>query len=185
MSLNILRIAMLPLLLGFSSPIHGSAVMRNSEDEASKFPMKPSAVASWIAQLSPQDLELVEAIINYQKGIAMRQTQRGEEDQKAAFQLIEKAATVGYAPAEFDLGVMYRRGIGTRPDITASLPWFILASNHNHTEASNTLGVIFELGEGAIQPDIEKAILYYTKAMNQGHLQALTNLERLLAMAKN
>lgn len=45
------------------------------------------------------------------------------------------AADQGYAPAEYDLGMMYLQGMGVKRSRTTAIDWIVKASEHGDKEA--------------------------------------------------
>ena len=50
------------------------------------------------------------------------------QDSAQAVNWFERAAGQGYHDSEFDLAVMYERGMGVAQDATAALKWYLIAA---------------------------------------------------------
>ena len=98
------------------------------------------------------------------------------------------AADQGHPEAQFNLGLMYRRGqilssaessrhdqlfgvISRQPpsdvDHSAAFNWFKIAADQGHVDAQALLGQSYELGLGTDQ-DYEKAMKWYFRASDNG-----------------
>jgi TPR repeat protein len=84
-------------------------------------------------------------------------------------------AARGYAPAEYNLGVMYRQGEGVIQDSAEAANWLRLAAEEGHVGAQYILGIMHENGEGVIQDNTEAAN-WFRKAAEQGDVEAQYNL---------
>lgn len=85
-----------------------------------------------------------------------------------------KAANLGYANSQYNLGFAYYSGY-LKPRSNAKL-WFEKAAEQNHSLAQTNLGVI-AWGE----KDESKAIEYFKKAIKNGDITAAANLSGLYA----
>ena len=82
-----------------------------------------------------------------------------------------KAATQGYARAEFNLGVAYDNGQGVPQNYTKAVYWYRKAATQGYARAENNLGVAYNKGRGVPQ-NYQKAMFWYKKAANQGSAKA-------------
>ena len=62
-----------------------------------------------------------------------------EKDDKKAFHWFETAAEKGYARAQFNLAVMYEKGIGVATDKSKALMWYRKAAAQGNQEARKRL----------------------------------------------
>ena len=58
---------------------------------------------------------------------------------------------LGFAKAQFNLGVMYDVGEGVPQDDKEAVRWYTLAAEQEHAKAQYNLGVMYALGEGVIK----------------------------------
>jgi hypothetical protein len=100
---------------------------------------------------------------DYQKGLDA--AQRG--DFAIALREWTPLAEQGGAKAQFNLGLMYRKGDGVQQDHEESAKWFRRAAEQGHDNAQLNLGVSFERGEGVPQ-DYAEAVKWYKLAAEQG-----------------
>jgi TPR repeat protein len=97
------------------------------------------------------------------------------KDYKNAFEWFFKAANQGYAPAQNNMGILYKNGEGVQQDFNQAFQWFTKAANQNNPYAQNSLGLLYL--QGAIIPqDHKQAFEWFLKAANQGYSQPQYNL---------
>ena len=63
-------------------------------------------------------------------------------------------AEQGDDAAQFNLGLMYRNGLGVLQDYKTAMKWFTLAAEQGVANAQSNLGVMYNQGEGVIQDDV-------------------------------
>lgn len=56
-------------------------------------------------------------------------------DEEFAFKLFSRSAALGFAFAQYELGMCYIKGIGTRPDGMTGFGWIVKAAKQNHPQA--------------------------------------------------
>ncbi len=83
------------------------------------------------------------------------------QDYQEALKWYRMAAEQGHAPAQFNLGVMYRHGQGVSQDYQEALKWYRKAAEQGHAAAQNNLGVLYEVGQGVPQ-DFARAHMWYS-----------------------
>jgi TPR repeat protein len=86
-----------------------------------------------------------------------------------------KAAEQGHAGAQFNLGLIYDRGLGVKQDSAQALEWFRKAAGQGNAGAQFNLGVMYARGVG-VKQDSAQALDWYHKAAEQGHADAQFNL---------
>lgn len=82
--------------------------------------------------------------------------------------------------AQYDLGVMYFKGIGTEKNPSFAYRWFYMAANQGHARAQNDLAVMLSRGIGVKQNNSE-AYIWFLKAAEQGFADSQYNLGLLLS----
>jgi TPR repeat protein len=96
-------------------------------------------------------------------------------DDQAEFRLYNEAAASGNRLAAYNLGVAYRDGLGTQPDIQKALNWFEKAAAEGDDTAAFNIGAIYD--EGTLLPqDDQTAIAWYDIAAQRGNADAMINL---------
>ncbi|MBZ5648025.1 MAG: sel1 repeat family protein [Acidobacteriia bacterium] len=93
------------------------------------------------------------------------------------------AAEQGSAPAQFKLGVLYRKGLAGPPDPVRAAQWFEKALNQGFTPAAYELGTMSEVGEGVPQSD-EKAFQLYLVAAELGVSRAQVKAAQMLHVGR-
>ena len=123
-------------------------------------------------------LELCIATIHESKRLAQfaKYCSGGNCDQGAVLEEINRQlsagrprrmAEVGYAPAQYDLGVVYAKGRGVAQDYVEAAKWYRLAANQGHATAQYSLGLLYATGQGVPQDYVEAA-KWYRLAADQG-----------------
>lgn len=94
---------------------------------------------------------------------------------------LEQLAASGHPVAQYELGRQFYFGDNGRPrDLLMAYQWFVRAAEAGDTGAQNTLGVMYQQGQG-IMVDLKLAHHWYHQAANAGHAQAQSNLGHLCA----
>ena len=96
-------------------------------------------------------------------------------DAEAEFNLYTEAAQSGNVLAAYNLGVAYRDGLGTQPDVSKAMTWFEKAASEGDDTAAFNIGAIYD--EGQLLPaDDQTAIAWYDLAAQRGNTDAMINL---------
>jgi TPR repeat protein len=111
---------------------------------------------------------------NFEAGIAAYQA----NDLPLAFKEFLAAAKEGHADSQFNLALMYERGIGIGKDEQEAVVWYGKAASQGNAAAQFNLGVLYENGRGT-KMDFAKANEWYRKASAQGDALAIGNLGML------
>ncbi|MFN0313610.1 MAG: tetratricopeptide repeat protein [Burkholderiales bacterium] len=114
-------------------------------------------------------------INGYLEETAKRQAQ---ESVSAGMDEVASRARAGEAEAQYQLGMAYRNGWGTKPDALAAVIWLREAADQGHARAQHVLGSMYEAGEG-VPVSLEKARAWYTKSADSGFAEAQRSLARL------
>ena len=85
------------------------------------------------------------------------------KDYAAAFTEWKAAAEQGLPEAQFDLGVLYAQGLGTRRDLTAAGQWYRKAAEQGNAEAQFALGQMCARGWG-VPRDTADAMRWFQMA---------------------
>ncbi|KAI9199690.1 uncharacterized protein BJ171DRAFT_477347 [Polychytrium aggregatum] len=89
------------------------------------------------------------------------------------------AAEAGFADAQYHLGMCFRDGIGTAPDLPQALGWFSRAAQAGHVPAQYHTALCFEQGAD-LAPDQDKLVEWLERAARGGYLDAQIKLGCLL-----
>lgn len=104
-------------------------------------------------------------------GMMYRDGQGVQQDYAKALDLFRKAATQGYAPAQFFLAEMYGNGMGVSQDYTLAVTWYSKAAEQGFVNAEFVLGVMYHDGQGVSQ-DYGKAMELLSQAADLDNAQA-------------
>ena len=91
-----------------------------------------------------------------------------QRDYKTALYYLSLFAANGDAKANYNLGIMYREGLGVEKDDVQSLTHFIEAAESGHMLGNYAVGLAFLTGQGS-DIEAEAAIYYFTEAALLGH----------------
>jgi uncharacterized protein len=91
---------------------------------------------------------------------------------------LRAAAANDYAPAMFDLGILYSRGCGVHQDFSESFHFFQAAATAGDLAAAVNLGYLYDQGLGVPQ-DRSEAARWYRHAAERGEPTAQYNLADL------
>lgn len=98
------------------------------------------------------------------------------QNYKEAVALYLPAAEKGVEQAQYNLGVMYRDGLGVpSKNDKEALKWFRKAAENGYQKAQFSLGRFYTVGQGVAQ-DHREAASWYLKAAEQGHAGAQAQL---------
>jgi TPR repeat protein len=111
---------------------------------------------------------------NFQAGVAAYQA----NDLPLAYNEFLSAAKEGHADSQFNVALMYERGIGVGKDEKEAVFWYGKAASQGNSAAQYNLGVLYENGRGT-EVDFAKANEWYRKASAQGDALAIGNLGML------
>jgi TPR repeat protein len=95
-----------------------------------------------------------------------------------AYEEFLAAANDGHADSQFNVALMYERGIGVAKDEKAAVDWYGKSAAQGNAAAQFNLGVLYENGRGT-EIDYAKANEWYRKASAQGDALAIGNLGML------
>jgi TPR repeat protein len=85
------------------------------------------------------------------------------KDYEKAFREWKAAAEAGQAEAQFDLGVLYAKGLGVLRDLTVAVDWYRKAAQQGNAEAQFALGQMYARGWG-VPRDVADAIRWFDLA---------------------
>lgn len=130
-----------------------------------------------VAEASPDELDV---LIPAYKGLGFLYDKGKGVDQNRfeSFKWYLKAAELGDADAQNEVGLDYGYGSGVLPDFAESVRWYRKAAEQGNAHAMNNLGIAYEHGSGVPQ-DRNEAIKWYRKAAEKGDEQAKENLRSL------
>jgi len=97
----------------------------------------------------------------------------------AAFKEWKPLAEHGHSKAQYNVGVLYEKGKGVRPDPVQALAWYQRAAAQGEPFAQNNLGTMYEMGR-PVPRDYVKADMWYLLSGRQGNAVATKNHEKLV-----
>jgi len=83
--------------------------------------------------------------------------------------LYRQAATRGYVPAFFRLGLAYDRGRGVGHDAVLAGVWYQRAADHGSVKAMHNLAVLYATGAVTDGPDYRQTARWFRQAAERGH----------------
>jgi TPR repeat protein len=126
------------------------------------------------AEVQAQDRKTSDAVANFEAGIVAYQA----NDLPLAYAAFLAAAEEGHADSQFNVALMYEKGIGVGKDEKEALVWYGKSAMQGNANAQFNLGVFYENGRGT-KVDFAKANEWYRKASVQGDALAIGNLGML------
>lgn len=96
-------------------------------------------------------------------------------DFKAAFEEFQRLADQGDAHAQYNLGVMYRKGNGVAQDDKQAVAWYRKAAAQGLADAQGNLGFMYYTGHG-VAKDNAQALEWYRKSAEQGDSGSQVNV---------
>lgn len=87
--------------------------------------------------------------------------------EKVAFEYCLRAAKMGLACAQNDVGACYEHGVGVARSIQQAFSWYMRAAEQGDATAMYNVGQYYRTGQ-AVEKDQEKAFAWYMKAAEQG-----------------
>jgi TPR repeat protein len=100
-----------------------------------------------------------------------------------AVSLYVAAAQRGDAESQYQLGVLYDRGMGVKPDLAQRQAWWGKAAAQGYAPVLAALAEVARSGDGVPKSDAEAARLY-REAANRGSSEASVELARALAAGR-
>ena|GEM_PF-3542554 len=98
-----------------------------------------------------------------------------EVDTDAAIRAYQQAADRGFAPAAFNLGLIYEIGRGVRTDITRAFQYYLRAAELGFPAAQFNVGNMYARGLG-VEVDQFEAVLWFRQAADAGIPDAQFNM---------
>ncbi|HET6914443.1 MAG TPA: tetratricopeptide repeat protein [Rhodanobacteraceae bacterium] len=114
----------------------------------------------------------------YQRALRAIKRARTPTDIRVVAGLLEKAYACGDSRAAYALGTWYFHGKFFDKDKRNGFRLMLEAADHFVPSACYDVAVSYELGDG-VKKNIQKAVVYYLRAMMLGDQQAITEFGRL------
>jgi TPR repeat protein len=103
-----------------------------------------------------------------------------ERNYAAAIHLWQPIAESGYAPAQYNLGVVHARGLAVHKDMNQAGRWWQAAADQGNVDAQYNLGLLYATGNG-VELNMKKAVLWWQQAATTGDPAAQFNLGMMYA----
>jgi TPR repeat protein len=118
-------------------------------------------------------MSLIESVAAgpFEDGVAAYQ--RG--DYLAAMRFFRPIADQGNGDAQYNLGLMYDKGLGVRTDAPTAANWYRKAANLGIADAQCDLGILYAEGRG-VPRDYAAAVGWFQRAADQGDARAQWSL---------
>jgi TPR repeat protein len=126
------------------------------------------------AKVEAQAKQNPKAVADFEAGIAAYQA----NDLPLAYNEFLAAAKQGHADSQFNVALMYEKGIGVGKDEKQAVVWYGKSAAQGNAAAQFNLAVLYENGRGT-KVDFAKANEWYRKASVQGDALAIGNLGML------
>ncbi|MFV0321489.1 MAG: tetratricopeptide repeat protein [Alphaproteobacteria bacterium] len=94
---------------------------------------------------------------------------------KSGVKTMQSLADGGYAPAQYNMGVMYLTGNGVSKNQSQGVKYLRKAADRGHTKAASTIGAMYLQGQGVTR-NAGQARRYLTKAAQKGDAQSMLYL---------
>jgi len=104
----------------------------------------------------------------------------GDGDLSEALKWYERAAELGFAPAQYRTGNYYEKGFGAERDFSTAKTWYQLAAEQGNASAMHNLAVLFASGADG-PPDFDSAARWFLRAAELGVRDSQFNLGILAA----
>jgi hypothetical protein len=85
-------------------------------------------------------------------------------------------ATLGYAPAQHNIALMYQRGLGVPAKADIAVNWFTKAAQSGYVQSMNQLAAWFETGGYGMAPDKQRSLEWYKASAAKGDAWARDRL---------
>ncbi len=139
------------------------------------------------ARIAPDQEALLVALANDGDtraliGLAYMRLNPEEEtyDPEKAISFLEKATSIGNAEAQYELGRLFERGIGTAQDTDRAVKLYRQAADAEYADAINDLGFLYYQGGMGIKRDRKLATKHFRRAADLRHPQAMFNYAALI-----
>lgn len=138
-------------------------------------PQNKKEAARWFHLAAAQGLAEAQSVLGYLCLVGEGVQQNNE----LALEWTRKAAAQGEANAQFNLSVMHGEAHGIRKDPAESLKWLRQAAEKGHGAALNTLGHLYEQGQGGVRRAPASAWFLIAASAEKGHQAASKQLNKL------
>ena len=89
--------------------------------------------------------------------------------------VLEGKEQIYIASASYNIGNMYRYGVGVELDYAQAMVWYEKSADLGYATAMNAIGYMYNWGEG-VEQNYAKAMEWYIKSANLGNSNAMANI---------
>ncbi|MFN0291580.1 tetratricopeptide repeat protein [Pedobacter helvus] len=100
-----------------------------------------------------------------------------KQDHVMAMNWYKKAADLGFAPAQYEVGNCYYFGNGVEKNYVEALKWYHLAANKGNAQAMKRIADCYFMALG-MERDVRTAYNWFLKSANNGESEAMLQLAR-------
>ena len=108
-------------------------------------------------------------------GAADLDSQMTPEQAKKVLATTQPRAEAGDAAAQYNLGVLYDRGLGVEQDYAKARSWYEKAAKQRYGRAEHNLGIMYEAGKG-VDKNAAKAAHWFRRGADDGQAASQNNL---------
>lgn len=99
---------------------------------------------------------------------------------KKAIKYYKSAADLGHVSAQYNVGVHYFFGNGVKENVDEGLKWIRIAAHNGSASAQYTLGNIYSQGLKGVKVDMDVALHWYNKVMENSDEYIKSKTEQIL-----
>lgn len=96
----------------------------------------------------------------YEDGVAAYD----RSEYSTALQLWLPLAQQGHPAAQFNIGILYEKGLGVASDLGEAARWYLKAAQQGDPDAQYSIGVFYETGSG-VEQNLDEARKWYADVM--------------------
>jgi TPR repeat protein len=144
-------------------------------EDGEALPRDDAQAAHWERQAAEQGHAYAQANLSFRNYAAGNFAE--------AFAWCQRAAFNNLAWAQYNLGLMYRKGEGVEQSDTQAAHWYRLAADQSFPEAQQKLAELYSFGHGVPLSHAQTAA-WYRRAADQGNAEAQYQLGHLYAVGQ-
>lgn len=154
-------------------PVRGAAV--NTPTTARDSVVAPSPGQSSAPTAASDQAPTIDPRALYFDSVSKLKAATTDAARQSALDELKQAATLGHAPAQLQLGEVYKLGQDAKQDLALARLWYTRAANGGNVLAMHRVGVMLARGQGG-GVDAAGAIAWFERAANLGLLDSQYNL---------
>jgi len=104
-------------------------------------------------------------------------------DYMKAYGYFKKSANEEFAPAQYNLGIMYLKGQGVEKNVQKAISYFMLASDQEYVNAQVQLGNLYFNGEEEPK-NLDRALSFYKSACKNGSQDACKMVDHIMGLSQ-